>query len=243
MTRKRKNFRPTPGNVGTRDLRLSRKFFNQVINAANRASARSFDSASKPKPNSNFKGASARGAGVGGVARARWSHAQHQRRVVIKSRIVKLKSQSGAARAHLSYIQRDGVGANGEPAKLYNVFENEVSGADFDARCEGDRHQFRFIVAPEDGDKLKDMKPFIRDLMGRMEQDLGTELDWVAVDHYDTGHPHTHVVLRGKDHLGDDLVIAPNYISYGWTCFVKVESDFPLGVHSFELYRAFIAQC
>ena len=35
--------------------------------------------------------------------------------------------------------------------------------------------------------------------MRRMAEDLDTTLDWVAVDHHDTGHPHTHIVLRGKD--------------------------------------------
>src|SRR3546814_978333 len=48
-----------------------------------------------------------------------------------------------------------------------------------------------------------------------MEQDLGTKLDWVAVDHFNTGHPHTHVVLRGKNDRGTDLVIAREYIAHG----------------------------
>src|SRR3546814_10425854 len=51
--------------------------------------------------------------------------------------------------------------------------------------------------------------------MAQMEQDLGTKLDWVAVDHFNTGHPHTHVVLRGKNDRGADLVIAREYISHG----------------------------
>jgi type IV secretory pathway VirD2 relaxase len=48
-----------------------------------------------------------------------------------------------------------------------------------------------------------------------MEQDLGTKLEWVAVDHYNTGHPHTHIILRGKDERGKDLVIARGYITQG----------------------------
>src|SRR5690606_33347166 len=49
----------------------------------------------------------------------------------------------------------------------------------------------------------------------QMEKDLGTRLDWIAVDHFNTGHPHTHVVLRGKDERGADLIIARDYIAYG----------------------------
>jgi type IV secretory pathway VirD2 relaxase len=48
-----------------------------------------------------------------------------------------------------------------------------------------------------------------------METDLGTKLDWIAVDHHNTGHPHTHVIVRG---LLDDsriLNIAGDYIAHG----------------------------
>jgi type IV secretory pathway VirD2 relaxase len=54
---------------------------------------------------------------------------------------------------------------------------------------EGDRHQLRFIVAPADSAKLSDLKPFVRDLVRQMEQDLSTRLVSVAVDHFNTGHP------------------------------------------------------
>ena len=51
--------------------------------------------------------------------------------------------------------------------------------------------------------------------MRQMEQDLDTKLDWVAIDHFNTGHPHTHVVIRGRDDQGRDLVIARDYIGHG----------------------------
>ncbi len=44
--------------------------------------------------------------------------------------------------------------------------------------------------------------------MGRMEADLGTGLDWVAVNHWNTDNPHTHIVVRGRDDTGKDLIIA-----------------------------------
>jgi type IV secretory pathway VirD2 relaxase len=51
--------------------------------------------------------------------------------------------------------------------------------------------------------------------MQRMEGDLGSRLDWIAVDHWDTDNPHTHIVLRGVDETGQNLVIAREYISHG----------------------------
>ncbi|ATC32858.1 DUF3363 domain-containing protein [Caulobacter vibrioides] len=137
------------------------------------------------------------------------------RRVVIKTRMAALKLGSQAAGAHLRYLVRDGVTRDGDPAKLYDRDGEGVDGAAFTARGAGDRRQFRFIVAPEDGADLSDMRAFTRDLMGQMERDLGTKLDWVAVDHFNTGHPHSHVVVRGKDAFGKDLIIAQDYLTHG----------------------------
>src|SRR3546814_11656721 len=51
--------------------------------------------------------------------------------------------------------------------------------------------------------------------MSRIEIDLGTKLDWVAVNHYNTVHPHVHVIVRGKDDLGENLVIIGDYLANG----------------------------
>jgi type IV secretory pathway VirD2 relaxase len=86
---------------------------------------------------------------------------------------------------------------------------------EFEERGREDRHQFRFIVSPEDGEDIGDLRAFTRQLMDQMERDLGTKLEWIAVDHWDTDDPHTHIVLRGIDDSGKDLIIAPDYISRG----------------------------
>jgi type IV secretory pathway VirD2 relaxase len=91
--------------------------------------------------------------------------------------------------------------------------------ADLDAfkeRCADDRHHFRFIVSPEDGAELDDLRTYTRHLMSRMEADLGTRLDWVAVDHWNTDNPHTHLIVRGRDDTGKDLIIAGDYIADGF---------------------------
>ncbi len=88
-------------------------------------------------------------------------------------------------------------------------------GRAFVERGREDRHQFRFIVSAEDGVELSDPRATIRDLMKEMEADLGTRLDWIAVDHHNTGHPHTHIIVRGVIDDGKTLNIAGNYIAYG----------------------------
>ena len=138
------------------------------------------------------------------------------RRVIVKARYLRIVAGDlGAARAHLKYIVRDGVTREGAPGRLYDANGDDVDGRAFLDRSEKDPHQFRFVVSADEGARLADLKPFIRDLLAQMERDLDTKLDWVAVDHFNTGHPHTHIVIRGRDMNGEDLVMARDYISHG----------------------------
>jgi len=137
------------------------------------------------------------------------------RRVVIKSRFVMIRPGSDAVAAHLRYIERDGVTREGERGQAYGAETDAVDTRAFVERSQGDRHQFRFIVSAEDAGELGDLRAYTRTLMRRMEVDLQTRLDWVAVDHHDTDNPHTHVILRGRADNGQDLVIAPDYMSHG----------------------------
>src|SRR5205814_6228412 len=122
------------------------------------------------------------------------------RRAIVKTRLVRLGGKAlAAARAHLRYIQRDGATREGEAGRLYSAADDQADGKAFLERCDGDRHQFRLIVSAEDGAQYDDLRPLVRRFMARMEEDLGTRLDWVAADHVDTLHPHTHIMLRGKD--------------------------------------------
>jgi type IV secretory pathway VirD2 relaxase len=145
-----------------------------------------------------------------------WNHRQPgARRVMVQQRYILHPGKGRKAQSHLRYIQRDGTSRDGERGQLYSAADDRTDGDAFLERGQEDRHQFRFIVSPEDGAELSDLTAYTRDLMGRMEADLGTRLDWVAVNHYNTGHPHVHVIVRGKDELGKDLVINGDYIVHG----------------------------
>ena len=160
-----------------------------------------------------------RGSAAGRMASVRGHRLpmRRMRRVIVKVHIARRTKTggTGAFKAHLNYIQRDGVERDGQGGELYNKRDEGISDREFAERSGADRHQFRIILSAEDGDKLGDLKETTRQLMARMEQDLGTRLDWIAVDHHNTGHPHTHVVIRGKDALGRDLVIAREYLTKG----------------------------
>lgn len=143
----------------------------------------------------------------------------YPQRVVVKSHYVKHGTggtTSGKLRAHANYLQRDGAGADGERADFYSENEDAAEVTELLERAADDRHHFRLIVSPENADQLEDMQAYTRDVMQRVEKDLETKLDWVAVDHFNTDNPHTHVIVRGKDDRGNDLVIAPEYVKEGF---------------------------
>ena len=138
------------------------------------------------------------------------------RRATVKVRLVYLK-QAGARSTitHLRYIEREGVGREQDSGKAYGPVTDAADLPAFEERGREDRHQFRLIVSPEDAEQLDDLRTYTRHLMGRMEADLGSKLDWVAVNHWNTDNPHTHIVLRGKDDTGKDLIISQAYITRG----------------------------
>ena len=235
-------FEPRLGRIRYRGGKRARTYLGRVLAAANLARG----GAAMLGSRKGFSGSrTGRGAGVGRMLASRGGSAAYaRRRVIIKASIVKLagKGLAGAA-AHLRYLQRDGTTREGQPGALYGPDADTLDGKPFRERANGDRHQFRFIVSPEDGAEYDDLKPLTRRLMQRVEEDLGTRLDWVAVDHFNTGHPHTHIIVRGKDHLGADLVIARDYLTSGMRERAAELVDLDLGPRSIrEIEQALRAE-
>ena len=209
------DFEPRLGRIGDKGRKpRPRKFLSRVIAAANLARGGAPGRARQ----SAFTGSRiGRGAGVGRVLSSRDRYAAfRQRRVIVKVRTVKLGGNGfEVVKAHLRYVERDGTTREGGRGQLYSADSDAADRNAWLEPAKDDRHQFRIIVSAEDGMEYDDLKPLTRRLMQRVEDDLGTKLDWVAVDHYNTGYPHTHIIVRGKDERGADLVIARDYISHG----------------------------
>ena len=225
-------FTPRPGRIRQAGSRPARRFTKSLLAKVERAGG----SRRLRRRGNQFTGART-GRGLGarhgfrGIAR---------RRVIVKIRLVTFGkgtarlSSIAAARAHLSYLQRESAVAPSKETELdvgsdlgldepsledrgrfYNAQHDGLNGQGLLETSADDRHQFRIIVSPEDGSELASLQDFTRDLMRGVEQDLDTKLDWIAVDHFNTGHPHSHIVLRGKDDRGKDLIIARDYIRHG----------------------------
>ncbi len=139
----------------------------------------------------------------------------HSRGAVVKARVVRHTARAGSISQHLTYLRREGVTRDGDKARLFGPESDSVDVDVFAERCREDRHHFRFIVSPDDALEMEDLRAFTRDLARQMEKDLGTGLDWVAVDHWNTEHPHVHLIVRGRRDDGQDLVISRDYIKEG----------------------------
>jgi len=145
-------------------------------------------------------------------------------RVVVKINPVKNKTKgvgvgagSGGANLyhHVRYISRSGAGVEGEKAVLFDRDQEGLDGKEFFELCKNDRHHFRMIISPENGHEIEDFRGYVRSYMERVEQDLGTQIEWVSAVHYDTDDVHAHVIMRGVDEKNRDLVIGRDYISAG----------------------------
>ncbi|GLS99738.1 type VI secretion protein [Sphingobium jiangsuense] len=141
------------------------------------------------------------------------------RRAVVKMLPVTRFHRNGQPKAplsaHITYLKREGVTRDGSPARMFDANGDGADDRAFADRCKDDRHHFRIVVSPEDAADLTDLREYTRDLVRQMEADLGTKLDWVAVDHWNTDNPHVHLLVRGVNDQGQDLVISRDYISHG----------------------------
>ncbi len=154
--------RPKLGRIGDRKGRKTISYITRVLRTAEKA----VGAPGRFRRTSRFTGARiGRGRAQGSVA-ALASALLGGDGSSSRPGWVRLKGGDlGAARAHLRYVQRDGVTREGEPGRLYDAAIDDADGKAFIERSADDRHQFRFFISAEDGAELGDLKPIVRDLM------------------------------------------------------------------------------
>jgi type IV secretory pathway VirD2 relaxase len=150
--------------------------------------------------------------GAGGKGKG--TRPYHQRCAV---RVTYLKNKvRGQWKAHGRYLARESASFKND-AKAVGF--DRGSDIDIARRLEswqvaGDVQIWKLIISPEFGDRA-DLSRLTRDLIERMEKDLGTNLEWVAVEHHNTEHPHVHVVVRGVRDHGETLRMSREYVQRG----------------------------
>ena len=203
-----------PGRIrrGDQGARRSKSFVGEVMRAAKKAghTGNRFGGVRGAGRTSTF--------GRGRKAALSLSLRSPGRRVLVMARIARHRSGRfiGAPLAkHISYLKREGATREADIGRMFGAETDNADTSAFNARCEDDRHHFRFIISPEDAAELESLRSFTRELMADVERDLGTRLDWVAIDHWNTDNPHVHLLIRGRADDGRDLVISRDYISRG----------------------------
>ena len=122
---------------------------------------------------------------------------------------------TGQWRAHGRYIARDSA-MQGRDARAFGDQGEVVAPPEVLDRWQkaGDPRLWKMIISPEFGERI-DLNRLTRDLMSKMEKDLDTRLEWVAVPHSNTEHPHVHVAMRGIKADGSPLDLKREYIRNG----------------------------
>ena len=228
-----------PGRIqhGGRGEKRPKSFVGEVTRAAKKAghSGNGFGHGSRTQGRSTF--------GRGRRAALSLSSRLRGRRVVVMSRIVRHQGKtfrSAPLPRHLAYLKREGVTRDGSNARMFDATSDHADVKSFGERCEDDRHHFRFIISPEDAAELENVRTFTRELMADAERDLGTKLDWVGVDHWNTDNPHVHVLVRGRADDGQHLVISRDYISRGFRDRASERVTLELGPRSEQEIRSTI---
>jgi type IV secretory pathway VirD2 relaxase len=215
MTTRDDDLHVRPGRIrhGNQGAKRPKTFVGEVMRAAKKAGHRgnTFGRSGGSAGRSTF--------GRGRRAALSLSTRPRGRRVVIMTRIVRhqgSKFRSAPLSKHVAYLKREGVTRDGADARMFDARSDDADTKAFAERCDDDRHHFRFTVSPEDATEMADLRAFTRELMADVERDLGTKLDWAAVDHWNTDNPHIHVLVRGRADDGADLVISRDYIKQGF---------------------------
>jgi hypothetical protein len=95
------------------------------------------------------------------------------------------------------YLSREGTDRDGERAALYGTDIDEY-------RKNMTGKNFRIFLSPQ-SDRVN-----LTEMAGRfvkkLELQTGYKFYWQAANHYNTAHPHTHLLINGTDKNGRDVV-------------------------------------
>jgi type IV secretory pathway VirD2 relaxase len=124
-------------------------------------------------------------------------------RSVVKHSYLTGKNEGvGRAQAHVKYIQfRAGKDRDEEPRSFFNGSRDDITGREV-ARAVSDQNprgtvMHKLILSP--GVQGADVKEYCREVMADLSSRKGLELEWYAVRHDNTAHPHVHIVVMGTD--------------------------------------------
>ena len=133
---------------------------------------------------------------------------------MVKASFRRNRHNGGWAR-HARYLAREQAQREGERGQGFDREREDLDMAAVVREWErNDELVWSLIISPEDAERM-DLRQHVRDFVAGMERDLGTELEWAAIDHHNTDDEHVHLLIRGVRDDGRELTLDRDYISEG----------------------------
>jgi hypothetical protein len=111
------------------------------------------------------------------------------------------------------YMKQEGKGRDGQTPELFTEAGKNIEDT-LNGEYAAEERIYKIILSPENGDQL-DMEQYTRDFMKGLEQSEGRQFKWAAAVHYDTEHPHAHILIRGADENEKDVSFSRDTIKFG----------------------------
>jgi hypothetical protein len=135
--------------------------------------------------------------------------AGHMQRVSVKTYFFTPEKRGG----FVDYMGKEGKGEDGKTPEIFAENGKDLNDALRQDYAEEERF-YKIILSPENAGQL-DMKRYTQDFMKNLEASEGREFKWAAAVHYDTEHPHAHILIRGLDEDGKDVSFSRDTIKFG----------------------------
>lgn len=95
-----------------------------------------------------------------------------------------------------SYLVKEGKGREGKVPPLYGTDVKEYKKHMVDKN-------FRIFLSPSSN--TIPLSILAKKFVDALQSQTGYKISWIAAEHYDTAHPHVHILINGKDQKGKDI--------------------------------------
>ena len=161
-----------------------------------------------------------------------------QRRAIVNVRYSAARTHGGW-KAHGTYIERESAKGDREnpDAERFGLAKEQSLGSLADGwQKASDRRLFKIILSPEDS--CADLERTTQEVIKRIEKEVSGSVEWAAVVHRNTDHPHVHIILRGRLRSGVEFTLPRDLIRRGLREAVQESLTRQLGPRTLEEIEA-----
>jgi len=157
-----------------------------------------------------------------------------QRRAIVNVRYSIARTRGGW-KAHGTYIERESAKGDREnpDAERFGLAKEQSLGSLADGwQKAGDRRLFKIILSPED--PAADLDRTTQEVIKRIEKEISGTVEWGAVVHRNTDHPHVHMIVRDRLRSGVEFTLPRDLIRQGLREAVQESLTRQLGPRTLE---------